>query len=304
MSLPKSVVTVGSFDGVHLGHQAILQRVHAIGRERGLRTLAMVLWPHPLAIIAPERVPQQLSTPQQRCDIIAATGLVDNVETLTFDDNLRHLTASQFMHYLRQKHNAEALVMGYDNTFGSDRPSSPDDYHRLGRENSLHVSTVPQLPAPDGITEPLSSSAIRRALDRGDTLAAQQMLGRHYTLSGRVTHGKGLAHTLGFPTANILTDSTLCHPANGVYAAQVVTPDGIVRRAVVNVGTAPTIGDNGSRTVEAHILDYRSNLYDSILTIAFGRRLRTERRFDSLDSLAAQIAADIRTVEKNFDRLF
>ena len=278
------VATVGTFDGVHRGHRAVLQTVKRIADAEGLRPAVITFDRHPLEVVAPERAPKRLMTPADEAATLASLGL--EVEVIPFTRELMGLSAGEWMERMARDMGVRTLVVGYDNTFGRDGiDMSVADYICLGRLHGIEVVKAPIVPA-------ISSSAIRRAVGEGRVEKAAGMLGRPYSLEGTVEQGNRLGRTIGFPTANLRPEAGRLVPANGVYSADAILPGGERRRAVVNIGVRPTVGDNLRLTVEAHIIGWHGDLYGKELTLEFLRHLRDERRFDSLDSLKRQIEAD------------
>lgn len=278
------VATVGTFDGVHRGHRAVLQTVKRIADAEGLRPAVITFDRHPLEVVAPERAPKRLMTPADEAATLASLGL--EVEVIPFTRELMGLSAGEWMERMARDMGVRTLVVGYDNTFGRDGiDMSVADYIRLGRLHGIEVVKAPIVPG-------ISSSAIRRAVGEGRVEKAAGMLGRPYSLEGTVEQGNRLGRTIGFPTANLRPEAGRLVPANGVYSADAILPGGERRRAVVNIGVRPTVGDNLRPTVEAHIIGWHGDLYGKELTLEFLRHLRDERRFDSLDSLKRQIEAD------------
>ena len=278
------VATVGTFDGVHRGPRAVLQTVKRIADAEGLRPAVITFDRHPLEVVAPERAPKRLMTPADEAATLASLGL--EVEVIPFTRELMGLSAGEWMERMARDMGVRTLVVGYDNTFGRDGiDMSVADYIRLGRLHGIEVVKAPIVPA-------ISSSAIRRAVGEGRVEKAAGMLGRPYSLEGTVEQGNRLGRTIGFPTANLRPEAGRLVPANGVYSADAILPGGERRRAVVNIGVRPTVGDNLRPTVEAHIIGWHGDLYGKELTLEFLRHLRDERRFDSLDSLKRQIEAD------------
>lgn len=278
------VATVGTFDGVHRGHRAVLQTVKRIADAEGLRPAVITFDRHPLEVVALERAPKRLMTPADEAATLASLGL--EVEVIPFTRELMGLSAGEWMERMARDMGVRTLVVGYDNTFGRDGiDMSVADYIRLGRLHGIEVVKAPIVPG-------ISSSAIRRAVGEGRVEKAAGMLGRPYSLEGTVEQGNRLGRTIGFPTANLRPEAGRLVPANGVYSADAILPGGERRRAVVNIGVRPTVGDNLRPTVEAHIIGWHGDLYGKELTLEFLRHLRDERRFDSLDSLKRQIEAD------------
>lgn len=279
-----TAAAIGTFDGVHRGHAAVLRCVCEEARSHGLDPIAITFDRHPLSLIAPERVPLAITTTERKEKLIRQAGLTPVV--VAFDDELRHTTAEQWMRILSEKYGVRLLVVGYDNTFGCDGINfSISDYRRLGLKFGIEVTEAPTV-------EGISSSAIRKAIAAGDVEAAREMLGRPHSVSGMVVEGNRLGRTIGFPTANILTKPGIAVPANGVYAAKAKLPDGSLHPAMVNVGVRPTIGRGNAPTVEAHIIGWKGDLYGHPVKLEFFRRLRDETRFKSIDALRRQLCLD------------
>ncbi len=279
-----SAASIGTFDGVHRGHRLVVEMLLKEADERGLRPLIFTFDRHPLRVIAPDRAPAMLSDNETRHRLLTATGAREIV--VPFTPELRHLTAREWMMILRDRYGVRLLVTGYDNTFGSDgRQLSHDDIAAIGRELGIEVTVAPCLPG-------CSSTAVRKALKEGDVVKAAEILGRPYTLGGKVVRGQQIGRTLGFPTANVEPPSWRAVPADGVYAADAVTADGSRYRAIVNIGRRPTVGDHLPPTIEANLLGFDGDLYGQTLELAFLRRLRDERKFPSLEELRRQLDRD------------
>lgn len=283
------IATVGTFDGVHIGHKFLLETLSAEARRQGRRPLVLVLVPHPLMIVAPERAPKLLTSPAERADFIEKIISEAEVATLNFDGALRSLTHREFMLAIKERYGVGSLLLGYDNRFGSDRGATPDDYVAHGREIGIEVRICDEMPD-------VSSSLVRKALMRGDIVGANAMLGRSYRLPGVVAHGNALGRKLGFPTANLHLDmSERLVPANGVYACM-ASVKGSAMPAVVNIGYRPTVsGDDTavSKSIEAHIVGFDGDIYGESMSLSFIGRLREEKKFPSTDALVAQIKADV-----------
>lgn len=283
------IATVGTFDGVHIGHKFLLETLSAEARRQGRRPLVLVLVPHPLMIVAPERAPKLLTSPAERADFIEKIISEAEVATLNFDGALRSLTHREFMLAIKERYGVGSLLLGYDNRFGSDRNATPQDYVSDGREIGIEVRICDEMPD-------VSSSLVRKALMCGDISDANAMLGRHYRLPGVVAHGNALGRKLGFPTANLHLDmSERLVPANGVYACM-ASVRGSAMPAVVNIGYRPTVsGDDtaASKSIEAHIVGFDGDIYGESMSLSFIGRLREEKKFPSTDALVAQIKADV-----------
>jgi riboflavin kinase / FMN adenylyltransferase len=285
-----SAAAVGFFDGMHFGHRFLLENVKAIARARNLATMAVTFAQHPLAVLHPESTPLLLSTTGERIALLESQG-IDLCAVLDFTKELSMLSAREFMlEYLVQRLNVKALIVGYDHSIGHDTDTTFEHYRETGEKLGICVVRAAKYLPPSG--ENVSSTNIRRALGTGNVRQAAAMLGRSYTLSGTVVEGRHIGTQIGFPTANIDVSRTeKMIPAGGVYAAQASIGND-THTAVVNIGTRPTLNNGSDISVEVHIPGFSGNLYGRQISIAFTRRLRDEKRFDSLETLRAQIAAD------------
>ncbi len=286
--------TVGMFDGVHLGHKLVIGQLCAAAKSRGLQPAVITFDRHPLAHICPEKAPKVLSTVEQRTRRLVEYGARE-VIVLRFDEALRNLTAAEFMHLLRERYGVELLLVGHDHRFGRGRAESFDDYCRIGEACGITVVREDELVLPDTNT-PLCSSSVRKALADGDLRLATCLLGHSFSIHGRVGHGRGIGHTIGFPTANLVPFLPAQQlPAPGVYAGE-ATVHGSRYTAMINIGTNPTVSHDSRLKIEAHLPGFSGDLYDSIMELTFTRRLRDERRFPSLEALKAQLHADCEAV--------
>lgn len=284
------VATVGTFDGVHRGHRAIFDTM----RSEACRTVpaAFVVNPHPLSVLRMQ-APALLTDIDTRRHLIEDCGIA--FHELKFDRDTAALTARQFMQMLANDHGIDTLVMGHDNNFGSDRLRGADVYRTLGAETGIKVVTVPPLLTDS--SQIISSSAIRSLLSCGDVVAANDMLGRMYSISGTVEKGMQLGRTIGFPTANFVTENTMQIPSDGVYAGYAAfSGDKTPARAVINIGTAPTVRSDGHVKTEVHLLDgTHTDLYGKKITVFFKQKLRDEQRFESIEQLRLQLNDDRNT---------
>lgn len=280
----KKAAVIGSFDGVHLGHAAVLSTLRNEAEARNLEPIAISFDRHPLSLIDPSRAPEAITSLQKKEELIRKAGVTPVI--LPFDENLRATTAADWIRFLKDSFDVELLVVGYDTTFGSDGLSySISGYRNLGKENGIEVIEAPFVAG-------ISSSAIRKAVAEGMVEHAAEMLGRNFQLNGIVVGGNRLGRTIGFPTANLLPAPGIVIPANGVYAARAILTDGKHIGAMVNIGTRPTIMRGDDRTVEAHLIGWEGDLYGKPLTLAFVSRLRDEIRFNSIDALRRQLEED------------
>jgi riboflavin kinase / FMN adenylyltransferase len=282
-----SAVALGAFDGIHLGHRAILGTAVAHARQGKLSALACTFDRHPMEVLQPDRAPLPITTLDERLELIAGTG-IDTTVVLPFTPAVAGIEAKAFVHdVLVGTLKAREIVVGFNHRFGRGARGDAQLLETLAGPLRFRAHIVPALMV-DGVA--VSSSEIRSALQRGDLPAAARLLGRPYSIRGEVVRGAGRGRTLGFPTANIRTERPLGLPV-GVYVCrvQVGARD---HQAVVNVGFRPTFGVN-ELAVEAHVLDFAGNLYDATVTLTFVRRLREERKFPSVDALKEQIALDV-----------
>jgi riboflavin kinase/FMN adenylyltransferase len=287
-----TAVTIGVFDGVHIGHRQVISDLITLAASSGLSPAIVTFNPHPLSILAPERAPKMLTSVDQRIDQFRQLG-VEFVGVLDFPD-IRHLLASQFCEeVLFRALRAKRVVVGADFRFGRDRGGDAkllaDEGERLGFE----VSVVDLFGYRDGV---VSSTRIRQLLSDGRVEEAAALLGRPYELAGPVVEGEKRGGSIGFPTANIAISPERQLPGRGVYAGQAVTGDEI-HLAAINVGTRPTFDGQGT-TIEAYLLDYAGNLYGRLLAIDFRARLRDELRFDGVEALTSQIRRDVERVRE------
>ncbi len=279
-----AAAAIGTFDGVHRGHEAVIAKLRDVSDERHLTPIAVTFDRHPLDLIAPERAPKAITTTERKARLLKDAGVTPVV--LPFDETMRATTALDWMRRLKRDYNVAAIVVGYDNTFGSDGVNlSIADYRRLGQSLGIDIIEAPFVAA-------VSSSAIRKAVGEGDVKRAAEMLGRPYRLTGTVVDGNRLGRTIGFPTANINPDPTLAIPADGVYAATAILSDGSKHPAMVNIGRRPTVRRGEQRTIEAHVINWKGDLYGSQIGLDFTSRLRDEVRFNSIEALRAQLEKD------------
>ncbi len=280
--------TVGTFDGVHLGHRLVLDTLREEALRDGLEPIAITFDRHPLSLIAPERAPGYLLDTDAKRRLLDAEGVTPVV--MPFNEQMRRQTAYEWMRRLHDRMGVRVLVVGYDNTFGSDGLSLDiGDYQSLGEVVGIRVVEAPVLAG-------VSSSAVRKAVASGEIERANEMLGRPYRLEGTVKGGNHLGSKIGFPTANLPVPEGQIIPAEGVYAAEATLPDGQRRRAAVNIGRRPTIGDLRAPIIEAHILDYDGDLYGEHLALDLIGRIRGEQKFDSVEDLQRQLDRDVRQV--------
>jgi riboflavin kinase / FMN adenylyltransferase len=284
----RTVVTIGNFDGVHLGHRAILRRVVQRARELGGQTVAVTFNPHPVRVLRPEVNLPMLTTPDQKLHLLTDAGL-DAVVVLPFTPEFAALPARDFVRqYFFERLRAREVVVGHDYCFGRGREGNIDLLKAMGEKYGFTVQVVWAVEVDGAV---VSSSLIRALLRLGKVTQAGRFLGRAYGVAGRVVQGKGRgAKLLGVPTANILTPNELL-PASGIYAVWVRRGEETLP-GVANIGTCPTF-ENTELSLEVHLMEFAGDLYDEHLEVQFVTRLREEQRFPSIEALAAQIHADI-----------
>ena len=291
------IATIGFFDGVHIGHCHLINMLKKVARERGVEACVITFDRHPRQVVQPEWCPEMLTSLEEKTQLLKATG-IDRCEVLHFDREMANQSAHDFMqHTLKEKLGVSILVTGYDNRFGHNRSEGFEDYVRYGKEIGIEVIKGEEL--TDGSNN-VSSSSIRRMLKEGRIEDATRCLGREYQLTGTVVGGEHIGRTIGFPTANIRPDdSNKLIPANGVYAVDVWSQAGDINRerAMLNIGTRPTFNGTAT-TIEVHIPHFAGNLYGSTLSIAFLRKIREERKFDSPEALVEQLNKDLNNIEQ------
>ncbi|HYW50294.1 MAG TPA: bifunctional riboflavin kinase/FAD synthetase [Gemmatimonadaceae bacterium] len=285
----RAAVTVGTFDGVHLGHRDVLHRLATLAKARDMASVLVTFAPHPTEVVRPSAVPMLLTPGMEKFEALATIG-IDYCAVLPFTRTLAALTASEFVRdVLRPRFRMEALMIGHDHGFGRDRAGGREQLMALGASDGFHVEQVEPVALSDGTV--VSSSAIRTAVADGDLAAARRALGRRYSISGVVQRGDQRGRTIGFPTINLGTPMArkLLPPA-GVYAAIAQTPGGAFG-AMMNLGSRPTVADS-AQTVEAHLLDFSGDLYGASVRLDLVGTLRPIRRFAGLPELMEQLELD------------
>lgn len=278
--------TIGNFDGVHLGHRALIREAVAKSRRLHLPCVVVTFWPHPLKILADRHVPPLLTSRRERLRLLEDLG-VDITLELPFDHRLAALTAEDFVRAVLLPMGCRELVVGYDFSLGRDRMGNVAVLAALGQMHGFNVEQVPPVMVNDAV---VSSSRMRDLLRAGDVWELQAIAGRFHTISGPVEHGYGRGVDMGYPTINVIPQDVML-PRNGVYATWAAAAQRIWP-GVTNIGCNPTFG-NDKVTVECHLLDVRLDLYEQEIALHFVQRLREERRFASPEELAARIAKDV-----------
>jgi riboflavin kinase/FMN adenylyltransferase len=294
LDLPRgSVVAIGTFDGVHVGHQAVLAETLAIARELGATAVVAIPDRHPATVVRPESAPRLLTNLHQRIDLLAGTG-IELCFVLRFDEERSLQEPEDFVgEVVAGRLHAKALVVGEDFHFGRRRRGDTATLADLEPVFGFKVIGLP-LVSSDAATGVVSATAVREALGRGDVVAATQLLGRLHEVRGVVEHGDHRGRTIGFPTANVAVPGDIALPADGVYAGWYELPSGEARSAAINLGKRPTFYDhNGLRLLEAHLLDFDGDLYGQHAKVRFQQWLRGEVKFPSVDALVERLRTDV-----------
>jgi riboflavin kinase/FMN adenylyltransferase len=289
IQLQDTWLTIGSFDGVHLGHQKIIQKITAGAHREGAPAVVLTFYPHPSVVLRGPRNAFYLTMPEEKADVLTAMG-IDLVVTYPFTYEVAGMTPRDFIQTLHKHLGFKRLMVGYDFALGRNRAGNVLRLKELGEEFGYQVKVVEAVKL-DG--EVVSSSRVRSHLEAGELASATQLLGRPFSLTGKVIPGDGRGKQIGVPTANLATHQERAVPAAGVYACR-VHREGKVFPAVTNIGVRPTFEtDPVQPRVETHILDFSKELYGEELRLDFIARLRAERRFESIEALVAQIHQDI-----------
>ena len=286
-----SVVTIGVYDGVHLGHQRTLGRVVDEARAGGLRSVVATFDRHPAEVVRPDMAPLLLCNLEQRLERLAEEG-IDEVAVVPFDSNRAQESAQEFIEEVLVGHlGAARIIVGEDFRFGRDREGDVDLLRREGERLGFSVEGVSLGEAGD---DPISSTRIRRLLSEGDVASAAVLLGRLHEVAGEVRHGDGRGGPeLGFPTANVHVPTTMAIPKVGIYAGFYTDPDVGRYPAAISVGRRPTFYESADPLIEAHLIGADLDLYGHEARISFLAHLRDEARFDSVEALIEQMSADV-----------
>ena len=296
--LPRpSVVTIGNYDGIHLGQRHLLVQLIEGARERALPAVVVTFDPHPLKVLAPESAPLAIVTPRQKERLLEELG-IDLLATVTFNTELAEVPAETFVRsFLVGSLGARRIVVGKRFAFGRSREGNVALLERLGAELGFEVIGVPELELEGSA---VSSSRIRRALAEGRVELAGRLLGRRYSLTGQIVAGDRMGTKLGWPTVNLVPEGKLV-PLEGVYACRVHFPSfPATFDAVTNIGTRPTVYENHQKVIESHILDFRNDVYGERIELHFHKRLRDEMLFPSVMALSAQIRRDVESTREYF----
>lgn len=290
----RAVITIGAYDGIHLGHRKVIEHVCNLAAERGDRSAVVTFDRHPAAVVRPESAPKVLTNARQRCEIFESTG-IDAVLVLPFDEEASKESPLSFIErvLVRCLH-ASVVVVGEDFHFGRNREGNVAYLAQVGETYGFEVQPLPLIERDDGVDEPVSSTAIRRALAGGNVSLAAKLLGRPYEVRGVVIAGDQRGRLLGFPTANVEVPASTCLPADGVYGGWYRRPNGETYRCAINIGRRPTFYDHASQSLlEAHLIDFDGDLYGEQATVWVTDFLRSERKFDGVDAIVEQLRRDV-----------
>ena len=300
--LPSSVSVasaIGVFDGVHLGHHAVFEEVRAVAARLDVASAVVTFDIHPAYVVRPENAPKLLTTLEQKLELLEQQGL-DYAYVINFDASRADSRPEEFVEqvFLDALH-ARAIVVGSDFHFGKGRSGNVEELQRLGRLWDFEVHPLDLIRHDPEAPEPVSSTAIRRALAGGDVSGAAEMLGRNYEVRGTVQEGDRRGHTVGFPTANIPVPKIMAWPADAVYAGWCTRADGSRHPCAINIGRRPTFYEHAEQSLlEAHLLDFDDDLYGEEVRVEFESFVRSERKFAGIDELSAQLAVDVAHVRE------
>jgi riboflavin kinase/FMN adenylyltransferase len=290
----RSVVTIGAYDGVHRGHQAVIGQVRKEALQLGCQSVVVTFDKHPASVVRPESAPKLLTDLDQKLELLQKTGID---ATLIVEFNRERSTEDPALFVKRvlvDTLRARIVVVGEDFHFGFNRGGNVAMLRELGIQFDFQVEPVKLIARPDGVEEPVSSTSIRRALAGGQVEIAANLLGRAYEVRGVVVNGDKRGRAIGFPTANVEVPNAMCLPADGVYAGKFQCDDGSVHACAINLGRRPTFFEHAdSSLLEAHLLDFDQDLYGQKVSVTFEHFLRSERKFDGLEAIKTQLQLDV-----------
>ena len=290
----RSVVTIGAYDGVHRGHQAVIGQVRKEAQQLGCQSVVVTFDKHPASVVRPESAPKLLTDLDQKLELLQQTGID---ATLIVEFNRERSTEDPALFVKRvlvDALRAQVVVVGEDFHFGFNRGGNVAMLRELGKQFDFLVEPVKLIARPDGVEEPVSSTSIRRALAGGQVETATNLLGRAYEVRGVVVNGDKRGRTIGFPTANVEVPNAMCLPADGVYAGKFKCDDGSMHACAINLGRRPTFFEHADHSLlEAHLLDFDGDLYGQKVSVTFEHFLRSERKFDGLDAIKSQLQLDV-----------
>ena len=290
----RSVVTIGAYDGVHRGHQAVIGQVRKEAQQLSCQSVVVTFDKHPASVVRPESAPKLLTDLDQKLELLQQTGID---ATLIVEFNRERSTEDPALFVKRvlvDTLRAQVVVVGEDFHFGFNRGGNVAMLRELGKQFDFQVEPVKLIARPDGVEEPVSSTSIRRALAGGQVEIATNLLGRAYEVRGVVVNGDKRGRIIGFPTANVEVPNAMCLPADGVYAGKFKCDDGSMHACAINLGRRPTFFEHADHSLlEAHLLDFDGDLYGQKVSVTFEHFLRSERKFDGLEAIKTQLQLDV-----------
>lgn len=290
----RAVITIGAYDGVHRGHRAVIAQVQARAAELGARSVVVTFDRHPASVIRPDAAPRLLTNPAQKLELLADTG-IDATVVVPFSPEQARETPVDFVErVIVNALRAQAVIVGSDFHFGHMRQGNITLLREMGERHDFTCEPVVLVPRADGVDEPISSTAIRRALAGGEIETATRLLGRALEVRGTVVTGDQRGRTIGFATANVEIPNGMCLPSDGVYAGLYRRPDGSEHACAINLGRRPTFYVNAEHSLlEAHLLDFAGDLYGEDAAVTFVAFLRSEKQFAGIDELKTQLKLDV-----------
>lgn len=292
-----SIVTVGTFDGVHLAHQKILTKLASIGKENDLEVIVITFNPHPRQIVYKDNKIELVTSIDEKIELLSKLGVIDKLIVIPFTTEFSKLSPESFVKdILVDKLCMKSLYVGFDHGFGKNREGDTSFLKKIGLELGFNVVVQDSI-LNEGIK--ISSSRIRNLIHKGNFESTENLLGRDYSISGTVIHGEGRGKKINFPTANVdLTEKDKCLPENGVYIVGIKI-DKEFKEGVMNIGVKPTFGVN-KKSIEVHILDFDKDVYGQVIEVSIFKKIREEKKFSSINELKLQISNDIKLTEKYF----
>lgn len=292
-------VTIGTFDGVHLGHQKIIERIETSANQKNCRSFLITFEPHPRKIVSKDSVIKLLTTTEEKLLILKKLK-VQNVFLVNFTVEFSQLSADEFVKkYIIDGMGVKEIIIGYDHHFGKDRSGDLKKLTQLGKEFDFSISMVEEVKINEQV---VSSTKIRNALAEGNLLTANSFLGRYYSFSGKVIHGDKRGRTLGYPTANLRIDEDKLLPALGIYLCEVIV-NNEKYYGLLSIGRRPTFYSEGEIIPEVFILNFDEDIYDAIITLNLIERIRSEKKFDSVEDLIKQMDEDKKTALKILEKI-
>jgi riboflavin kinase / FMN adenylyltransferase len=290
----RAVITIGAYDGVHLGHQTVISEVRRMASALDARSVVVTFDRHPASVVRPESAPKLLTDLAQKLELLGATG-IDAVVVVPFDEERSQESAEDFVRdVLVDCLQTRLIVVGEDFHFGHQRRGNVAFLREIGADLDFDVEPLGLIARPDGVVEAVSSTAIRRALHDGDVELAARLLGRPFEARGIVADGDQRGRLIGFPTANVRLPASICLPADGVYAGWYERPDGQIHPCVMNLGRRPTFYETADASLlEVHLIDFSGDLYGESASVRFTHLLRPERKFDGIEEIRAQLMLDV-----------